>query len=623
MQTTRPPTLSWPGPSPVTIFLRNIRLLQLDQQPDWPGLSRKLFSSGQKAQTQRVKSLEWVLYQLFLLWDPSETKNKLRPFFPPLEPLQSVNLRAALFRALSDLKKNGDLGRETTVRKTMLDDCRGPKFEEVLAVFSTAVLRKVICDKQREPGLRLAFTKSLADTELEEQLIPLIIAHHSSLSTTRREQVRIRETHDQFSNLLEEKIRALSVRSKQKSRQFGESSHFERLTHDVKANWLGGRDFADILLTGGSTVENDAFLELPFEKAWSRARKGAIHQISHSSNVDLLQDLDACLANQRRRLQRLKEFRKSIQQGKASGMVSTKSQDKSLTITFKDHQALTVASTSKLRDAAAPRNLFDEHQAIISSLRDTLSEVKGTRDQGSSRIPTTMVESPQKPNPKQNFTLSPIPDTERYSPSPSPSPSVHVTDYEDEQRPAFNPTIEDALSQPLYHQGSGYDSFIREEHGANPPDHKQSERPPDPEPDSDKPLPRFEPRSLLERTRQSMSLLPPPPTSRPPRQSLAARRESERFPINQFATPPKEQSEPSRSGASTPRDDLFTEEAEYASIFKSRPRVAHSPLMSPAVHVGFDDDDDGAGADADDYVEDNESVLDLALVGSPLASKRR
>jgi hypothetical protein len=41
--------------------------------------------------------------------------------------------------------------------------------------------------------------------------------------------------------------------------------------------------------------------------------------------------------------------------------------------------------------------------------------------------------------------------------------------------------------------------------------------------------------------------------------------------------------------------------------------------MSPAVHVGYDDADDDAG----DYVEDDESVLDLALVGSPLASRRR
>lgn len=545
-----------------------------------------------------------------------------------MEPLQSVNLRAALFRALSDLKKNGDLGRETTVRKTMLDDCKGPKFEEVLAVFSTSVLRKVVCENQQEPGLRLAFTKSLTDTELEEQLVPLIIAHHSSLSNTRRDQVRIRETHDQFSKLLDEKAREVSLRSKRKSRQPEESPHFERLAHDVKANWLGGRNLADTLLTGGDAAEKDSFLELPFEKAWSRARKGNINQISLSSNVDLLQDLDTCLANQRRRLQRLKEFKESMNREQASGAVSIKSDGKSQSITFRDHQTLTVASTSKLRDAVEPRDLFDEHQAIISSLRDALSEVKGIRDQqdSSSRIPTTLVESPQRPNPKQTFTLSPIPDTERYS--PSPSPSVQVTDFEDEQRSTtVDLTIEDAASQQSHHNGSQFDSFIKEEHGTNPPKASDSQPgiPPDSDPDIDAPpLPRFEPRSLLERTRQSMSLLPPPPTSRPRQSLAAARRESRRFPTNQFATPPKEQSEPSRSGASTPRDDLFTEEAEYTSIFKSRPRVAHSPLMSPAVHVGFDDDADAdADEDAEDYVEDNESVLDLALVGSPLASKRR
>ncbi|EEA21145.1 hypothetical protein EYB25_008606 [Talaromyces marneffei] len=620
MQTPCSTTPSWSAPSPVTIFLRNVHLLQLDQQPDWPGLSRKLFSGGQKTQTQRVKSVEWVLYQLFLLWDPSETKNKLRPFFPPLEPLQSINLRAALFRALSDLKKNGYLGRETTVRKTMLDDCKGPKFEEVLAVFSTAVLRKVICESQREPGLRLAFTKSLTDIELEEQLVPLIIAHHASLSNTRQEQFIIRESHDHFSKLLDEKARELSLRSKRKPRQAEESPHLDRLANDVKANWLGGRNLADTLLTGGSTIEKDLFLELSFEKAWSRARKGTMNQLSRSSNADLLQDLDTCLENQRRRLKRLKEFNKSMHREQAGGAVSIKSHGKSQSITFRDHQTLTVASTSKLRDAVESRDLLDEHQAIISSLRDALLEVKGIRlEQDPSRIVTPLVESPRRPDPKQNFTLSPIPDTEQYS--PSPSPSVQITDFEAEQRAsAFDSTIHDAVSQPSHHNGSQYDSSIREEHGTNPPKANTSHCGFSPDPDSEidgPPLPRFEPRSLLERTRQSMSLLPPLPTSRS-RQSLAARRESQRFPINQFATPPKEQSEPSHSGASTPRDDLFTEEAEYASIFKSRPRVAHSPLMSPAIHVGFEDDDEPG-----DYVEDDESVLDLALAGSPLASKRR
>lgn len=74
MQASGPEVASWPTPSPVTVFLRNLRLLQLDQQPDWPGLSSRLFSPSQQLQRQRVKGVEWALYHLFALWDPEGAK---------------------------------------------------------------------------------------------------------------------------------------------------------------------------------------------------------------------------------------------------------------------------------------------------------------------------------------------------------------------------------------------------------------------------------------------------------------------------------------------------------------------------------------------------------------------
>ena len=104
------------------------------------------------------------------------------------------------------------------------------------------------------------------------------------------------------------------------------------------------------------------------------------------------------------------------------------------------------------------------------------------------------------------------------------------------------------------------------------------------------PLPEITaPRStLLERTRQSMSLLPnPPPNSKAYRRASTKQpRFSEVFPVNQFETPGKAQTRQSgswspSSGASTPRDKLFSEEADYASVFKSRPRIAVSPSLSP------------------------------------------
>ena len=89
--------------------------------------------------------------------------------------------------------------------------------------------------------------------------------------------------------------------------------------------------------------------------------------------------------------------------------------------------------------------------------------------------------------------------------------------------------------------------------------------------------------SLLERTRQSMSILPA--KAREP-QKL---RQSQSFPINQFVTPRKQQpnSNNEESGKdSTPRELLFAEEADYTSVFKSRPRIKISPISSPMPHEG-------------------------------------
>jgi hypothetical protein len=41
----------------------------------------------------------------------------------------------------------------------------------------------------------------------------------------------------------------------------------------------------------------------------------------------------------------------------------------------------------------------------------------------------------------------------------------------------------------------------------------------------------------------------------------------------------------------TPRDQLFEEGTEYDSVFKSRPRVVHSPLVSPSGGGGEEEEE--------------------------------
>lgn len=84
--------------------------------------------------------------------------------------------------------------------------------------------------------------------------------------------------------------------------------------------------------------------------------------------------------------------------------------------------------------------------------------------------------------------------------------------------------------------------------------------------------------SLLERTRQSMSLLPTKP-----RKSMHKPRHSKMFPTNQFETPKKQHPGITNNVKSlTPPEKLFSQEADYASVFKSRPKIGLSPTLSPS-----------------------------------------
>lgn len=63
--------------SNVSLFLTNLRLLDLDLQPDWPDISLTTFSAKDAAggQKKRIYCVEWALYQLFMLWDHDEAQN--------------------------------------------------------------------------------------------------------------------------------------------------------------------------------------------------------------------------------------------------------------------------------------------------------------------------------------------------------------------------------------------------------------------------------------------------------------------------------------------------------------------------------------------------------------------
>jgi hypothetical protein len=126
--------------------------------------------------------------------------------------------------------------------------------------------------------------------------------------------------------------------------------------------------------------------------------------------------------------------------------------------------------------------------------------------------------------------------------------------------------------------------------------------------------------TLLERTRLSMMAM-----QSKPRMSMAAREKKEKrksrqslFPVNQFDTPRTRKSfelieeSISKDPERTPKEVLFSDEIDYDRVFKSRPRIATSPIFSPPQmeneeEYGSDNDVDGVtGIDLGDVDQDDD-----------------
>ncbi len=82
------------GPSNITLFLTNLRLLDFDLRHDWPNITSLTFSTkdSQQNQKKRIQCVEWALYQLFVLWDPELARDVHGPHIYSLRSIKAYNL---------------------------------------------------------------------------------------------------------------------------------------------------------------------------------------------------------------------------------------------------------------------------------------------------------------------------------------------------------------------------------------------------------------------------------------------------------------------------------------------------------------------------------------------------
>ncbi|KAI2085198.1 hypothetical protein LOZ36_004172 [Ophidiomyces ophidiicola] len=595
---TRSPTKSkvetWPGPRPLVIFIRNLKLLGLDRRPGWPDISPTILAGTQSNLRQRIQVVEWSLYHLFLLWDRTETHNKLQPFFPPLEPLQSVNLRAALFRSLSDLKKSGVLGRDAILRKTMFDDCKGERFEDVLAVFSTAVLRKSLLSHHHHQGhvVHLAIAHQLTQPE-QENILPLIISLRSSLTCTIKERISLSGFYENLNQHLLTKAGELSIRSAESSQSISDVSKSNRMHNNIFSMWHGNEGWAKSIIDGGLQLKLDPLLEVDFLQLRSLANSDNLRSMQSQTSSDLLAHLDDRVLQQKSRLKQWREFRKSLTEEK-SEINSVESTKQRHIMKFRNHEPLSVASLAHTKfSVLSDYTQLSEYQSLLLDFQESIANISGMKEsKRSESIATSQLPlSRDDTNLDSKLHSTKIRNDSHEQPLSSPASTVAPS--------------EDSLDGLMSYRPNEINSQLSKGK-------------------ADDSVPGTLSSTLLERTRQSMSALTvPDPRPRKSKPSSKTTRYSQQFPVNQFQTPNSKSGSKDEApdGTTTPQEDLFNEDAEYASVFKSRPKIATSPIHSPAVHAPlFLNEPHNAMSDAE-YDERDDS-LTFAEQNSPSIRRR-
>ncbi|RBR23094.1 uncharacterized protein FIESC28_04089 [Fusarium coffeatum] len=385
------------GPLALSIFLTNLNLLDLDQLEDWPDVRAETFATGgtsAQGLKKRVHCVEWTLYQLFALWDPEETKKKLKPFFPPLDQTQSVNLRAALLRSLEAAKKNGVLGRDAIVRKTMLDECRGERLEEVLAAFSSAVLKHVIAQEVTASGEHKALALDLA---LEDRgyksdntdLTTMVLAHKVAISRILNSKVAASSRFHDFADLLKVKEKGIARRKEALDALDGGKTISDdarrEMWRTLRNNWSGNERWMETLLYGDASIKKDGLLGMEFDRVWRRVQQGRLDELEENG-TGLLEQLDTRVRVQRERLQKWQSFRNemSADQPKPSPTKNQrKDKENGIDFGFGAHEGLLLGKVSPKKSTFGKPKLLEEYDELVRNLGE---ELQSTKPQKSSAL---------------------------------------------------------------------------------------------------------------------------------------------------------------------------------------------------------------------------------------------
>ncbi|KAI9824036.1 MAG: hypothetical protein M1832_002104 [Thelocarpon impressellum] len=615
----------------VTLLLTNLRLLNLDLHPDWPDITVQIFTKKNAKQDEkaRIGCVEWVLCTLFEMWDEvcgtDKAVERLQPFFPALEPLQSVNLHAGLFRWISELKKDGVLGRDVHVRKGMLEECAGENMEKVLLGLSTAVLRKRLPKEGHGAtiGQRLATADSLSQRE-QALLEPLILTHRASLTRKLHGRCEQTELYKEFQSLLRSKHTQIARRQEElladhQKQQGVPAAEAEALRRRFEDNWLGDPAWLDVLLQGYHQGRSDPLLVEPFDSVWRHVESGTTGSLQVGAQRGLLEELESRVRTQKSRIEQWKAFqpRKSLRQVRSGETLEA--EPVTPPRSHAAHEDGNISPVHSVQGDAQDNSDWD----TASDEGEPDDEASGASEQEdmnvAAEVPPVKVE---KRPPLKSARVSLLGPEDReilaeqvfISSLCTPIALSHaqivssVTNSDVSPEKARGSLADRARMSMAMARGNG---------SSDPYSTSSTKLPRESQPQAIS-TPPVESKSfagLVDRTRQSMSTLPPA-KSRRLTQNMPKKAS---YPTNQFTTPSKAPATPSTPPT---HEELLAQEADYDAVFRSRPKIKLSPVASPE----RDGDGGGGGGEGDERLsevfedadEDEDEMGGRAFESSPL-----
>lgn len=271
----------------------------------------------------------------------------------------------------------------------MLDECKGERLEDVLASFSTAVLKKVVGDdvttSRGHPALAfgLAFENRGYKGERMELDI-LNLAHRVKLQRLLQRKEAARARYRDFSDLLGVKERNVArrreeIRAKQQdpAREVVSDQARAEMRRTVRNNWTGDEHWAESLLYGNAGSQQDRLLSMPFDRVWRRVQQDRLAEVEEGPG-GLLEQLESRVKAQNDRLRKWNAYRNETFGGPSQERnvqaQAPKNGGKGIDLGFGAHEALQLGRTSP-RKGTVRIKMHDEYSGLVQSLNSGLANI--------------------------------------------------------------------------------------------------------------------------------------------------------------------------------------------------------------------------------------------------------